>query len=96
MGSAPPEHVGVAGGILNMSRSLGMSMGVAIAGTLYNGDFQSFHLINHTIIQARILSFHVGFEGMAAMGIAATLICIFAFNNSKPNKLSTGEYVSLH
>lgn len=96
MGSAPPEHVGVAGGILNMSRSLGMSLGVAIAGTLYNGDFNSFHLINHTVMQARILSFHEGFEGMALMGMVATLICIFIYSRAKPNKLSTSEYVSLH
>lgn len=96
MGSAPPEHVGVAGGILNMSRSLGMSMGVAIAGTLYNTDFKSFHLIKHTLIRARILSFHVGFEGMAAMGIVATMICIFIYNRSRTNKLATSEYVSTH
>jgi len=96
MGSAPREHIGVAGGILNMSRSLGMSMGVAIAGTLYNSDFNSFHLINHTIIQARILSFHIGFEGMALMGVAATLICTFIFSRTKPNKFDSSEFVSMH
>ncbi|KLU60915.1 multidrug resistance protein Stp [Peptococcaceae bacterium CEB3] len=96
MGSAPPEHVGVAGGILNMSRSLGMSMGVAIAGTLYNSDLHSFHLIKHTLVRARILAFHVGFEGMAAMGIIAALICIFVYSRTKPNKLSPDQYVSLH
>jgi EmrB/QacA subfamily drug resistance transporter len=97
MGSAPPEHIGVAGGILNMSRSLGMSMGVAIAGTLYNSDYDSFHLIKHTINAARILAFHVGFEGMASLGIIATLMCIFIYNRSKPtNKIDLSEYVSLH
>lgn len=35
MGSAPSEHLGTAGGVLNMARSLGMSMGSAIAATLY-------------------------------------------------------------
>ncbi|AFM42485.1 drug resistance transporter, EmrB/QacA subfamily [Desulfosporosinus acidiphilus SJ4] len=96
MGSAPPEHIGVAGGILNMSRSLGMSLGVAIAGTLYNSDFNSFHLIKHTLNGARILAFHVGFEGMALLGITATLICVFIYNRSMPNKLDTSEYVSFH
>lgn len=96
MGSAPPEHIGVAGGILNMSRSLGMSMGVAIAGTLYNSDFNSFHLIHHTITRARILSFHVGFEGMAALGIAAALICLFISSRTQANNVATSEYVSFH
>lgn len=96
MGSVPPKHVGVAGGILNMSRSLGMSMGVALAGTLYNSDFHSFHLINHTVTRARILSFHEGFEGMAVIGILATLICILIYNRSVPNKLSPSDYVSFH
>lgn len=95
MGTAPHEHVGVAGGILNMSRSLGMSMGVAIAGTLYNTDFSNFQ-IKHSLIQARVLSFHVGFEGMAVMGIVATMICIFIYNRSKTHKLSSSEYVSFH
>ncbi|MDR3585967.1 MAG: MFS transporter [Desulfosporosinus sp.] len=93
MGSIPPEHVGVAGGILNMSRSLGMCMGVAIAGTIYNDDFQSFHLINHTLRQAQILSFHESFVGMAIIGIIATVICIFFYNRSKTNKIFTGDYI---
>ena len=33
MGSAPPSRLGVAGGVLNMMRSLGTSIGVALAGT---------------------------------------------------------------
>ncbi len=34
MGSLPSAQLGVGGGILNMSRSLGMAMGTAISGTL--------------------------------------------------------------
>jgi len=34
MGSAPPNRLGVAGGILNMTRSLGTSLGVAVTGAL--------------------------------------------------------------
>ena len=34
MGSAPPHRLGVAGGILNMTRSLGTSLGVALTGAL--------------------------------------------------------------
>ena len=35
MGAAPDAHLGTAGGVLNMARSLGMSMGSAVAATLY-------------------------------------------------------------
>lgn len=34
MGSAPPTRLGVAGGVLNMMRSLGTSTGVALSGTV--------------------------------------------------------------
>ena len=34
MGSAPPHRLGTAGGILNMTRSLGTSLGVALTGSI--------------------------------------------------------------
>jgi MFS family permease len=34
MGSAPQQRLGVAGGILNMTRSIGTSLGVALTGAL--------------------------------------------------------------
>jgi len=37
MGSAPPEHLGVTGGLLNMGRSVGMSLGVAAAASIFEG-----------------------------------------------------------
>ena len=36
MGSAPRAHVGVASGILNMTRGLGTSLGVALTGLVYS------------------------------------------------------------
>ena len=97
MGSTPPEHVGVAGGILNMSRSLGMSMGVAIAGTLYDSAFNSYSLIHRTLAKAQVLSFHVGFEGITALGIIALLICVFAGGqHSKTTTVRINDYISLH
>ncbi len=35
MGSAPAEHLGVTGGLLNMGRSIGMSLGVALAASIF-------------------------------------------------------------
>ncbi len=48
MGSAPPEHLGVTGGLLNMGRSIGMSLGQALVasifeiGSLTGGYYQGF------------------------------------------------------
>ena len=84
MGSTPPEHLGVAGGILNMSRSLGMSIGVAVASTLYNGTLNSLHPAgDNALTNAQIFSFHVGFEGMTILGIIGSLISIFIGNKSR-------------
>ncbi|MGC7873496.1 MFS transporter [Desulfosporosinus sp. SYSU MS00001] len=96
MGSIPPEHAGVAGGILNMSRSLGMSMGVAIAGTLYDGAFSDYSLVHHTLAKAQILSFHVGFAGITILGIIASLICVFAAKHSDNTSVELNKYISLH
>jgi EmrB/QacA subfamily drug resistance transporter len=46
MGSAPSNRLGVAGGILNMTRSLGTSLGVALTGALL-GVFLSAHTGQH-------------------------------------------------
>ncbi len=35
MGSAPPHHLGVTGGLLNMGRSIGMSLGQALVASLF-------------------------------------------------------------
>ncbi len=46
MGTAPPNRLGVAGGILNMTRSLGTSLGVALTGALL-GALLSIHSGEH-------------------------------------------------
>lgn len=86
MSSAPPEHLGVAGGILNMSRSMGMSIGVAIAGTLYSSFYSRFLLFNHAHVTTdRIQAFHISFWGMAVIGGVATLICIIKSTKGPSN-----------
>ncbi len=48
MGSAPPEHLGVTGGLLNMGRSIGMSLGQALVAAVFEieslkgGYYQGF------------------------------------------------------
>ena len=76
MGSAPAENLGVAGGILNMSRSLGMSLGVAIAGTLFGTFYSHFSLLIHHILYDRIMAFDWSFWGMVVIGVGAALVSI--------------------
>ncbi len=42
MGSLPSTHLGVGGGILNMSRSLGMAFGTAVSSTLMAGFLAAY------------------------------------------------------
>ncbi|OQY51662.1 MAG: MFS transporter, partial [Desulfobacteraceae bacterium 4572_88] len=42
MSAVPPEHMGVASGTLATARNLGMVLGIALAGTLFNMAFHSF------------------------------------------------------
>lgn len=75
MGSAPRERLGVAGGILNMARSLGMSMGVALSGTLlatllgvFGGSEAS------TSMRVLLPTFRYSFMGLVALGLIATVL----------------------
>lgn len=52
MHSAPPERLGVAGGILNMMRALGLIFGVAISGLIFTS-------LKRNYIDAYMVSHHV-------------------------------------
>lgn len=75
MGSSPKEHLGVAGGILNMARSLGMSWGTALALTLMtsvllmNGASSSYADPGQWV-----LSIRVAFAGLVVLGAVATVL----------------------
>ena len=62
MGSAPPEHLGVTGGLLNMGRSIGMSLGQALVaaifeiGTLAGGYYQGFRDAMILVVAISIVS----------------------------------------
>lgn len=47
MGAAPPTHLGNAGGVLNVMRSLGTSLGIAVASVLL--DYQVDHMVGRSI-----------------------------------------------
>jgi MFS family permease len=50
MAAAPRSHSGVAGGVLNMTRGLGTSLGVALTGLVYTVVLDGSHLPRHAAI----------------------------------------------
>ncbi len=78
MGSSPRNRLGVTSGLLNMSRSLGQSFGIAFAFALYQGVVLA-EGYSPLSAPARILlpGFHIAFAGVTALGLMAALISMF-------------------
>lgn len=80
MGSAPPTRLGVAGGVLNMMRSLGTSMGVAISGTVLAATLQLLGASAQTTLGATTAQFalamRVALFVLAGMALAACLLSL--------------------
>jgi len=75
MGSVPSNHLGVAGGMLNMSRSVGMSLGIAAAGTLFGFFSGQVHVVDQNLAYPTMVrAFDSAFAGMAAIAVLAALI----------------------
>ena len=76
MGSAPPHRLGVAGGVLNMTRSLGTSLGVAATGAILALALSAIegHTVTSTL-QAPIADLLASFRDclifLAAMAVLA-------------------------
>lgn len=88
MGSAPSRRLGVAGGILNMSRTLGMGLGVTLGGL----TLQVFLMLNGakseqlaSLVQM-VPSFRESYLVIAAFGLLAVILSsIRKLNVSKVN-----------
>jgi EmrB/QacA subfamily drug resistance transporter len=80
MGSAPPTRLGVAGGVLNMMRSLGTSMGVAISGTVLALTLQLLGATSQTTLGASSAQFAVAMRValfvLAGMALGACLLSL--------------------
>jgi hypothetical protein len=79
MGSAPPHRLGVAGGILNMTRSVGTSLGVAATGAVLAARLaaQVGHPVSSTIgvpVGALMVSFHQTLMFLAALAFIAAIV----------------------
>lgn len=80
MGSAPPTRLGVAGGVLNMMRSLGTSLGVALSGTVLAISLQVLGGAGESTLSAPRAQFatamQVALFVLAAMALAACLLSL--------------------
>ncbi|MDB5083734.1 MAG: drug resistance transporter, EmrB/QacA subfamily [Bacilli bacterium] len=77
MGSVRKTQLGLAGGILNMSRSFGMGFGVAIAGAVYQSSLVFFSTAgNNPSVDVMIQSFRLAFLAIALLGICATVLVL--------------------
>ena len=78
MSASPRNRLGVTSGILNMSRSLGQSVGIAFAFTVLEGVLQTFGYSRFRLasMPALLASFRWTFFAVALLGAAAILISI--------------------
>jgi len=75
MGSAPRDRLGISGGILNMSRSLGMSFGIAFAGAVYQLSLNlSTKPLSSPSTTEMLHAFRIAFLSIGVLGVLALLI----------------------
>ncbi len=83
MGAAPEQHLSVAGGLLNMMRSLGMMGGVAISETIFRRHLHALlgRLLAHSHevtlggkAHAMMRSFDLAYRWMALVAVVAALL----------------------
>ncbi len=84
MGSTPHNRLGVSSGMLNMSRSLGQSVGIAYAFAIFQGVILIYHFTPHNApIAPLVTGFRWTFIGVTLFGVAALLISLFRGNVEK-------------
>jgi EmrB/QacA subfamily drug resistance transporter len=80
MGAAPPDRLGLASGLLSLSRILGQTVGVPLVGALFSFvTLASAHLAPHldvtqAPIEALVLGMQTTFQVMAALSLLSTLL----------------------
>lgn len=103
--SAPRERLGVAGGILNMMRALGLIFGVAISGLIFTNLKKGYEMAHvgttvhskvphSTFISAFMIGFSVLMISLVAINIFATIISV-AKKDVKITKIEGAEPIDL-
>ncbi len=92
MGSVPYEHLGVASGLLGLSRTLGQTTGIALFGALWAGRVAAF--AGETLpggattapIVAQIAGLRVTFLTMMALIVAALLLSLWGIARERTGR----------
>ena len=92
MGAAPRDKLSVAGGILNMARALGMSLGVAVAGAVFAWGISFYRLAGLTGAREYDLAFRDGIWALAILGAVGVLVSLA---RSKQSQSMKGEPILL-
>lgn len=82
MGSSPKTHLGVTGGILNMSRTMGMSIGVTLGGLFYQ-LFLMAHGVSNAAT-ARVPQMVAAFQDAYLVVAAVALLALVVSALGKP------------
>jgi MFS family permease len=77
MGAAPRDKLGVASGILATTRNLGLSSGVAFAGTLLAIQTQGYALTHPSAAEAFTLAFNDVYRVTIGLCLIALLLSLF-------------------
>ncbi|WP_342043331.1 MFS transporter [Bacillus sp. OTU2372] len=88
MGKVPKNALGVSGGILNMSRTLGMGLGVTLGGLSYQFFLSVF---GHNQVDSMIYAFRSSYFVIAILSFITFLITV---NNHKKEQKKAGGYHS--
>jgi EmrB/QacA subfamily drug resistance transporter len=85
MGSAPAGRLGIAGGILNMSRTIGMGLGVSLGGLSYQTFLNFYGNHDEPTKQVMILAFRSSYWGVAILGAITFLLATFRKQANQPH-----------
>lgn len=89
MGSVPSNYLGVTGGMLNMARSLGMGLGIALGGLSYQVFLFSQGVVNeHNATRPEMLiAFRWSFIIVGLVAVAALLLTSMKRSNQSPSSV---------
>ncbi|HIK30264.1 MAG TPA: MFS transporter [Oscillatoriales cyanobacterium M59_W2019_021] len=94
MGAAPPDHLGLASGLLSLSRILGQTAGVPLVGILFSSiAIASAQLtpdldVTQAPVEALVVGVQIAFQVMAVLSVAAAAIAAIFWGLHKPDRLS--------
>lgn len=83
MGSAPPNRLGISGGVLNMSRTLGMGIGVTVGGMSYQLFLRTHGALSENLatVAQMVPSFGESFSVISILSLAIVALVIGSRSN---------------